>query len=159
VPGTIMTETQLDQMWRVLVANRGPNGSNPPNWYRRACKACFDWYATQQDSYFNMKKLRALRGTPPSKLEFLDRMQQVIRDRKCFRAAPDSGNNEYVSLAPPKAELGDLLCIIFGSSVPVVLRRNGRSFNFVGECYVHGMMNGEAVETLSRRKIRTFVLR
>jgi hypothetical protein len=44
-----------------------------------------------------------------------------------------------------------MICIIFGCSVPVVLRKvsaDGRNshFEFIGECYVHGMMDGEALE-------------
>ena len=52
--------------------------------------------------------------------------------------------------------IGDKICILFGSRVPFVLREcEGRFFKLVGECYVHGIMDGEAmkdrdIEPLSR---------
>jgi hypothetical protein len=44
-----------------------------------------------------------------------------------------------------------MIYIIFRCSVPMVLRKvsaDGRShhFEFIGECHVHGMMDGEALE-------------
>jgi hypothetical protein len=42
-----------------------------------------------------------------------------------------------------------MICILFGCSVPVVLRRfneAGKFYHkFIGECYAHGMMDGEAI--------------
>jgi hypothetical protein len=37
--------------------------------------------------------------------------------------------------------------VLLGCSVPVVLRKTGKpdEFEFVGECYFHGFMDGEAL--------------
>lgn len=60
----------------------------------------------------------------------------------------------HIGLGPKRAEKGDLVCVLFGCSVPVVLRRferpelseqNARTFQFVGECYIDGFMDGEAL--------------
>lgn len=43
------------------------------------------------------------------------------------------------------------MCVLYGCSVPVVLRKDdtddgsANSCKFVGECYVDGMMDGEAL--------------
>jgi hypothetical protein len=54
----------------------------------------------------------------------------------------------YIGMAPHLAEQGDLLCFIFGSQVPFLLRHVEDSkemrYRLVGECYIHGMMDGEA---------------
>lgn len=48
------------------------------------------------------------------------------------------------------AAVGDSICV-FGGSVPFVLRDvclsrpQKRHFRLLGECYVHGIMNGEAL--------------
>ncbi|KAK1674369.1 heterokaryon incompatibility protein-domain-containing protein [Colletotrichum godetiae] len=44
------------------------------------------------------------------------------------------------------AEAGDVVCILKGSSVPVILRKTGEetSWSLVGTCWVAGMMNDEA---------------
>jgi hypothetical protein len=33
-----------------------------------------------------------------------------------------------------------------------VLRRKGKYYRFIGECYVFGLMNGEALEELEERR-------
>lgn len=43
-------------------------------------------------------------------------------------------------------EPGDVICIIKGAEIPYIIRplANGQ-YNFIGQCYVHGIMHGEAV--------------
>lgn len=57
-------------------------------------------------------------------------------------------------MAPPGAQKGDVICILFGCSVPVVLRKLERSDEFVliGECFLDGCMNGEAIQGLDLDK-------
>ena len=49
------------------------------------------------------------------------------------------------------AKEGDIICILLGCSVPVVLRPVGgdSAFEFIGECYIHGLMEGEFMQTVS----------
>ena len=51
--------------------------------------------------------------------------------------------------APSRARKGDEVCILFGCNIPVVLRPRGTGdgFEFVGECYVDGFMEGEALRS------------
>lgn len=57
----------------------------------------------------------------------------------------------YVGMAPETGERGDVVAVLLGCSVPIVLRElkndgNGDvRWRIVGECYVHGIMNGEAM--------------
>ncbi|KAI0174644.1 heterokaryon incompatibility protein-domain-containing protein [Pestalotiopsis sp. NC0098] len=52
-----------------------------------------------------------------------------------------------IGMAPPQARKGDLVCVLLGCSVPVVLREvhvgQQSMYRFIGECYLHGFMNGE----------------
>ncbi|KAI3324074.1 heterokaryon incompatibility protein-domain-containing protein [Xylariaceae sp. AK1471] len=57
---------------------------------------------------------------------------------------------DYYVLGPAALEAGDMVCILFGSKVPFCLRPIGKFYLLVGECYVHGLMRGEAIEMLSR---------
>lgn len=56
----------------------------------------------------------------------------------------------YLGMAASRAEQGDLVCVLFGCSIPVILReRKGDevgTFDFIGECYLDGFMNGDALE-------------
>jgi hypothetical protein len=80
---------------------------------------------------------------------YLERVQNVVWCRKFFLTKPGSGTPArppMFGLAPDKAAVGDLLCILYGCSVPVVLRKLAHGqYQFIGECYVHGMMDGEAL--------------
>jgi hypothetical protein len=52
----------------------------------------------------------------------------------------------YIGLVPPKTEVGDKVCILFGGRTPFLLRdAGGGKHVLVGECYIHGMMDGEAL--------------
>lgn len=56
----------------------------------------------------------------------------------------------HLGAFPSSAKRGDVVCVLRGCHVPFVLRPveegEGRGrFEVLGECYVHGIMNGEAV--------------
>ena len=55
-----------------------------------------------------------------------------------------------MGLVPAAARLGDRIVLIFGGSVLYVLRpREGllaSQYEFVGECYIHGLMDGEVLD-------------
>jgi hypothetical protein len=59
----------------------------------------------------------------------------------------------YYVLGPKALEEGDIVCVLFGAKVPFCLRRLGNSYLLVGECYVHGLMNGEAMSMLARDEV------
>jgi hypothetical protein len=52
----------------------------------------------------------------------------------------------YIGLGPSSMRCDDVVAILFGGKVPLVLRKEGRQWNLVGECYLHGVMSGEAIE-------------
>ncbi|KAG4443713.1 hypothetical protein IFR05_000802 [Cadophora sp. M221] len=54
-------------------------------------------------------------------------------------------DNGYIGLAPVRAEIGNQLCVLYGCSVPLVLREEQGEFELIGEVYVHGLMRDEAV--------------
>jgi hypothetical protein len=56
-------------------------------------------------------------------------------------------------MAPISVRSGDMVCVLFGCDMPVVLRKKAEnSYIFVGECYAHGIMDGEAIKHLSDGK-------
>lgn len=59
-------------------------------------------------------------------------------------AATDVGLVGYV---PMRAKKGDLVVILYGSEVPFVVRKEaGDKYSLVGECYMHGIMQGQALK-------------
>lgn len=53
-----------------------------------------------------------------------------------------------MGLCPRDTRAGDLIVVLYGGSVPYVLRKAGENgWRFVGECYVDGIMFGEAMRS------------
>lgn len=53
----------------------------------------------------------------------------------------------YLGNVPHGTLVGDKICIVFGSTVPFLLRECSEGyFKLVGECYIHGVMDGEAMK-------------
>jgi hypothetical protein len=135
-----------DRLWRTLVADRGPDGNNAPPWYRRACLECLQH--TNPSGDLNTVQFKDVEDTPEPMKKFMERVKAVVWRRQFFiTQGKERRKKEYFGLAPPETRERDVICILFGCSVPVVLRKVGRTdrYTFVGECYVHGMMDGEAL--------------
>jgi hypothetical protein len=53
-----------------------------------------------------------------------------------------------MGLFPQSVESYDLICILYGSQVPFVLRPKNGHYQLIGECYVHGKMDGEVIQDI-----------
>lgn len=142
----------LEKFWRTLVANRDRNSSNPPRYFERACDQVFAGNMTQDGFYVT----RTNDDHPRYVAEFLERVRSVIWMRRMIVTAQE----HLLGIAPTNAQEGDLICIIFGCSVPVVLRKvvsdemtGEHHYQLMGDCYVHGMMDGEAFTIQQARNI------
>ena len=63
----------------------------------------------------------------------------------------------YIGLGPRSARPGDGVCILCGGRVPFLLREDGRYWRFVGEAYVHDLMDGQGLRG-GKQRFREFVL-
>ncbi|MCJ1404177.1 hypothetical protein MMC11_007402 [Xylographa trunciseda] len=54
----------------------------------------------------------------------------------------------YVGTGPDWLQRGDKVCILLGSSLPVLLRPIDDHHMLIGPCYIHGIMFGEAMSLL-----------
>ncbi|OTB05114.1 hypothetical protein M426DRAFT_261167 [Hypoxylon sp. CI-4A] len=62
-----------------------------------------------------------------------------LGDRQVFRT--DKG---YIGLGSPLAEVGDEIAVVKGGKVPLILRASGSQWTLQGDCFVKGIMQGEA---------------
>lgn len=53
--------------------------------------------------------------------------------------------NGTLGIGPGVLQSGDICCILFGVSVPIILRPVGLAYRLVGEAYIHKVMQGEAM--------------
>jgi len=71
----------------------------------------------------------------------------------------------YIGLAPAKTEPGDRIAVLFGGRVPYILRQNQpdnstepTTWTFIGDSYVHGIMDGEVIQKLERGEVESEVI-
>jgi hypothetical protein len=133
-----------DKLWRTLVADRAPDEKFSPRWYKRACQYCLNDDTIMSRN--NDLNTQAKSGSPVIR-QFLKRMRAVVWNRQLFIAGD---NDKYFGLMPEEGRAGDLVCILEGCTVPVILhpmhtQPDGTYFEFIGEAFVYGAMDGEEV--------------
>jgi hypothetical protein len=65
----------------------------------------------------------------------------------------------FLGIIPPAAKPEDSIGLFLGATTPFVIRKkeNG-SYTLIGECYVYGIMNGEAIDDAPAESIQKIVL-
>lgn len=167
-------ESLTDVVWKTCVSNRTPRGKSAPTewgnifhvmhhnqqWY--SCNTKFkicgrtleeitvdkmlssgllkagDTHEGAADA--NLAKRDYLSTFPEdSTLMIWNSFADSVRGRRL--ATTEKG---YLCLAPYDTAVGDTIAILSDCQVPVVLRGKGDHYEFIGSCYVHGIMHGEA---------------
>ncbi|KAG8528317.1 uncharacterized protein KY384_007234 [Bacidia gigantensis] len=65
----------------------------------------------------------------------------------------------FLGLGPAVMQKDDIVAVLSGSDTPTVLRRCGRSrYQVIGECYVHGLMQGQARNALRNGALKLYDL-
>jgi hypothetical protein len=72
--------------------------------------------------------------------DFIVLMEGLFRFLSLFKTSDGS-----LGMGPRQLKQDDVLCILPGGEAPLVLRPSGQHYTLVGPCYLHGLMNGEAV--------------
>jgi hypothetical protein len=92
-------------------------------------------------------RLRGLVGNHIKSPTFSKDLQVSCLGRKVFCM-----RDGYIGVGDVTLESGDLVCVLFGGNVPFILREVMGKYQFIGECYVHGIMWGEALEEGKARR-------
>ena len=152
--------------WRTPIIDIEPSVFSETRRYnRRATKV-------MQDAFLDIQ------GTPrapenrqasilPSSFPYIT-MMHALHDRRIF--ATDSG---FLGLGPQHLQPNDLVCVLLGAEVPFILRElqqdavtsfpwrfwrnSSRCYELVGECYIHGIMDGEFLK--KNPPLKDFTLR
>jgi hypothetical protein len=144
-----------DKLWKTVVAERDEHGQNPPPWSERASKRCLP--DPSPNGHINTKELLR-KKQPPCVRKFLKRVQRVIWNRSFLEVNRGIPGDMLHGFGPGDVREGDIVCILFGCSVPCVLRkgldtRTGDYYRFIGEAYLYGIMDGEEVTRRSDQEI------
>jgi hypothetical protein len=118
---------------------------------------CKVWLAAARNDF--SIALSAYQQYSPRDMEEAMRFMQMHVDAAWDRRFFTSHQYGVMGLCPALARKGDMLVIIHGVDTPCVLRRhrNGK-YRFIGQCYVHGLMHGEAKDIVDHDEARQFEL-
>lgn len=104
-----------EEFWRIIVANRGFSGRNPPIYYKRASTE----YITKGLPNGSLDTAKLIKeGGNSIVSDYFKRVQSVIWNRSLMRT-----KSNRLGIVNKQAHTGDLICILYGCSVPVILRR------------------------------------
>jgi hypothetical protein len=108
-----------ESFWRTLVADRGHLGRNPPTYFPRACRESMKFKAkTMSPTGGNLDTKKMINeGRCTIVAEFLRRMQEVIWNRQLMKT-----KDNRLGLVRDDVSPGFKVCILYGCSVPVILR-------------------------------------
>ncbi|EOD46666.1 putative heterokaryon incompatibility protein [Neofusicoccum parvum UCRNP2] len=73
----------------------------------------------------------------------------AYRDASGFTRKFFLSRSGYIGLAPLRAEKRDEICILFGAKTPMAIRNKGEYYEFIGECLILGVMEGELMKNLN----------
>ena len=177
VLGTIFRKPQSDlislpdTIWRTLCADRDDRGEPAPPVYRVAMLHLLQISSetTKPGDSANLLEhmssidIEELLDTkiPDHVKKFLEVARDVIWNRRTFRSkVNDDTERPLMGLIPQNAKVGDQVCILYGCSVPVVLRKLPSSNNefcwqLIGDAYVYGIMDGEAIRSASSETLKS----
>jgi hypothetical protein len=160
--GTPAPVKEFRENFQLLVASGHESKDYPPN------QAFATWFQHNRSLLIRGHTLDQLCKTatiPSTEKEvsggeksFVSRTHDTIAPHRMARRLM-TARQGFVGMAPARAKDGDAICVLYGCSVPVILRRRDdreRTWEFIGECYMHGFMNGEALD--SGRSAEEFIL-
>lgn len=135
----------VDAFWRTLIKNQDESGREPPSEMGRTHFA--PWLKAMAGSVSHMLEALAhgqseAAGVRPEPL-FNDLVHMSCNGTRIARTG-----RGLIGTVPRSARAGDLVCVLYGGQTPFVLRQDPSGealYRLVGDCYVHGLMNGEAL--------------
>ena len=98
----------------------------------------------RQDSLEPSESLDEFEKERQIRAELANRRRQEVSigEDRCFFFSP----KEFIGIANGMPLHTDLLTVLLGGQVPFILRKVGDQYTLVGEAYVHGFMDGRAID-------------
>jgi Heterokaryon incompatibility protein (HET) len=123
--------TRSEALWRTMIANRTYDGAKASAEYGQRF---MDWRSAKQDS------------NPPE--TFIKLIFVTCNSRRIFTT-----RRGLIGLGPLNATPGDLVCVLLGSSIPMIIRRSHLAYmrekdlckvhQDISDCFIHGCLNSQ----------------
>jgi hypothetical protein len=156
-PGAMVSLSELTELWEDWISLVGPDDEVYPGGGTRF-NAFLKTLTLNDHPSPGGFRLPPIPKSVESKTNILHLDHPVINDATSNRRLLLSSRG-YVGLAPAAMQPGDVIAILFGSQMPMILRKVNMHWLFIGEAYVHGIMYGEALDQLDLTKdVETFTI-
>jgi len=134
----------VEAFWRTLVKNQDEIGREASS---EMGPACFEpWFKAMSGSVSHMLEALAHGQSDESRQRpeplFNDLVHMACNGTRMARTS-----RGFIGTVPRGAKVGDRIVVLYGGQTPFVLRRDEERdmYRLVGDCYVHGLMQGEAL--------------
>lgn len=141
-PGNLDAETAARHTLTASLTHRGSGPALGALLVRISDEESDELFAALDAAVDAMKSFN-FSGVDQRPLKLIGLVRKVTRTRRFFVTA-----DNYMGLAPGEAREGDRVAVVYGCSTPVLIRETAdveAGWCLVGECYVHGLMDGQAV--------------
>lgn len=124
-----------ESLWRTLLCNHNFHRSlTVDDW--PAFQATLEWLRTADDLDYAKSQTIA---------PFLSPLGEIGAFRLLFVT-----RGGRLGIGPVEAKSGDQVHFFLGSQFPLLLRQQSTQFELVGDCYLHGVMEGDAHKDFSK---------
>jgi hypothetical protein len=149
---------QDDAYWRTLIANITERGDAAPLEFRKCFLSFMEFNTWRFAIHCGVSNYLE---SPTKQVE-----QEFQRYFEAFCSVLPTEvfvtNNGYLGRSQPGVTKGDEVYIVSGTTTPFVLRKYGESGHqtgkrlIIGDCYVHGLMNGEGANMAAAQNVELF---
>lgn len=141
----------IQSIARTLVAGKDKDGTAAPTRFCLALKQIFT-RVLQECSLDTVDLLET--KTDINIIAFLERVRDIIWNRRLFRSMINEVQENLLGIGPKGMRRGDRIVILYGCSVPVILRSVGEGYvELIGASYIDGKMDAETFSQLDNSKI------
>jgi hypothetical protein len=143
-PYHAMPGGRYEAFWRTLMLNQHAAPQEPPN--SSVGTAFEDFMGADENATMEAKYA-------------IDRRFYISAALQAQQRAFFITEGGYYGMGLKKVQRGDIVKVLRGGPTAFALRSKGKEFEFKGEAYLHGIMNGEVVRGAKKEDVRQFVLR
>lgn len=129
-----------EALWKTLVGNRGKKLSGRGFPEEQEVRESFN-------ELMRFHLLKVYRPQEPVPRRILKQDEKFLRLHMYNMAGRPFfvTRGGLLGMGGPEFRAGDAIYVVAGSPVPFVIRAENGRFRLVGDCYVHGIMNGEVL--------------
>jgi hypothetical protein len=142
IENPIQRFSALFNFWRVLVADRTRTGETPaPAYWEHALKVIHKEDEIPEDFQPELIDEKPVDRFANYIMPLQEQLIHILLGRRFFVT-----KGGLLGIGPHTVKEGDEVSVVFGADMPMIFRQANEHKVLIGDCYVHGIMQGEIIE-------------